>query len=252
MLPVRGAVQPWACQEAGQDSAPRCPTARHTHGHASPSLAMAEIEEADNDDWATTTVPDSHLYATSLSPPLFQRSASSDKMVRNPCNSSTLTFTAARPSSMQSESGKGQSPGPARGPVLPKLDTNRQIRWSNSPASSLLTSPESPQLVEDMSPLPFMTPTTKTRLCRAMTERAFLTCRLCTCIPRRSRSRDTVYPGNMTRRRQWLTRARQKAAIMLHICWPGATLASVLAGPTYWTRRPSIPVWTILSPRWAG
>lgn len=67
-------------------------------------------------------------------------------------NTSSLTLTAARPSTKQQDLEKRQKSVFSRGATFPELETNCQIRWSISATSSILASPVSPQLVEDEPP----------------------------------------------------------------------------------------------------
>lgn len=120
----------------------------------SPVLSIPDdvVEEVDDDNFATSAAPENQLYATSLSPPPFQRSTSSGTMAQAVTNTSSLTLTAARPSTKQQDLEKRQKSVFSRGATFPELETNCQIRWSISATSSILASPVSPQLVEDEPP----------------------------------------------------------------------------------------------------
>ncbi|KAM4062207.1 hypothetical protein HRG_009055 [Hirsutella rhossiliensis] len=188
-LPVRDPTQSSACGQAAEHSVQFLPTADQTRyftphescgrmrdispeslrqflsedlsaqppsvaSQLSPDLSIPDdvAEEVDDDNFATSAASENQLYATSLSPPPFQRSTSSDTMAQTVTNSSSLTLIAPRPSTKQQETEKRQNSDSSHGPPLPKLETNRQIRWSISATSSMVTSPVSPQLVEDELP----------------------------------------------------------------------------------------------------
>lgn len=108
-------------------------------------------DEMDDDNFATSSAFENQPYTTSLSPPPFQRSTSSDTMAHMATNSSSRTLIAARPPIKHQSLEKEQTSDSPQGPTLAKLDTHRQIRWSISAPSSIVT-PVSPQLVEDELP----------------------------------------------------------------------------------------------------
>lgn len=114
-------------------------------------------EDVDDDDnFATSTISENQVYATSLSPPPFQRSASADTIPRAASNLSSITLTAGQPFDQklpddgQADGNQAEQPESQRS--LPKLETNAKPRWSISATSSLLATPISPQLVADDPP----------------------------------------------------------------------------------------------------
>ena len=122
-----------------------------------PTLAIPEniAEEVDDDDnFATSATSENQVYPTCLSPPPYQRCASSDTIPIIAASSSCVTIATPRPSSHQGlETRAAETIQPSAAlHVLPKLETNSQPRWSISATPNLLPTPVSPQLVDDESP----------------------------------------------------------------------------------------------------
>ncbi|CAM1510347.1 Fc.00g006820.m01.CDS01 [Cosmosporella sp. VM-42] len=113
-----------------------------------PSVVIPEdiVEENEDDDnFATSAVSENsehQHFTTSLSPPPFKRSASSDSMPLT--NSSSLTLMPARPSSQPVQEIQ-EAPASAVAPSLPKLETIVPPQAPFSPSSSTFASPIFPQ-----------------------------------------------------------------------------------------------------------
>ncbi|PNY30037.1 Uncharacterized protein TCAP_00053 [Tolypocladium capitatum] len=142
-------ISPESLRRFLSEDTPARPDSDSSHA---PALAIPEniAEEVDDDDnfasWATS---ENQVYGTSLSPPPFQRPASSDTIPITAANSSSLTLTTQRPSSRrESVTMAKQTPEPSASQALPKLKTNSQPRWSSSATCSLPTTPVSPQPME--------------------------------------------------------------------------------------------------------
>ncbi|ODA82681.1 hypothetical protein RJ55_01189 [Drechmeria coniospora] len=116
------------------------------------------VEEADDDDnFATSATSDHQFYATSLSPPPFQRSASSIALSLSGTDAKKCFVPVkTHPSNQHGLGADTAVPAPpSGGPALPSLDTDFRPRWSISAPSTALTTPVSPALVDEECPPPF-------------------------------------------------------------------------------------------------
>ncbi|OAQ62312.1 hypothetical protein VFPPC_07053 [Pochonia chlamydosporia 170] len=112
-------------------------------------------EEVDDDDenFATSAISETQVFATRLSPPPFQRSVSADTLPQTVANSSSLTLTI-RPTSKK-QSPTFQEPSDlADISQLPKLDTSEPNHCDSSPSisSSTFATPMSPQSLAEELP----------------------------------------------------------------------------------------------------
>lgn len=114
-----------------------------------PALVIPEDileENEDDDNFATSAVSESQPYLTSLSPPPFQRSTSSETAPLTIKNLSSLTLSTERPSSKpRPASGKSQQNEAA----IPELASHAQSSNLTSAASSAIASPVTACTPED-------------------------------------------------------------------------------------------------------
>ncbi|KAJ4260689.1 hypothetical protein NW762_007433 [Fusarium torreyae] len=118
-----------------------------------PSLIIPEdiVEDNDNEDddnFATSAASDGQAYVTRLSPPPFKRSVSSESIVTDAINSSSLPPISTKPSK-QNVLKTDEVPASAVLPSRPKLDTLRVPRAPINPATSFFLSPATPNFPED-------------------------------------------------------------------------------------------------------
>ncbi|UNI16302.1 hypothetical protein JDV02_002745 [Purpureocillium takamizusanense] len=128
-----------------------------THQPSTLSIPDEIAEDVDDDDnFATSAISENQVYATSLSPPPFQRTASADTIPRAAINLSSTTLSARQPSDQkmpedcQADDYQAEQPVPEKS--IPKVETHAKPRWSISATSSALATPISPQLVADDPP----------------------------------------------------------------------------------------------------
>jgi hypothetical protein len=120
-----------------------------------PSEVAEEVDDDDDENFATSATSETQVFGTRLSPPPFQRSASSDTVPqrRTISNSSTPTIQSTTNQQIAALSAARE---PAEMSQNLKLDTttNNQIDQSPSVSSSTFATPISPQSLAE-EPLSF-------------------------------------------------------------------------------------------------
>ncbi|KAF4984558.1 hypothetical protein FZEAL_292 [Fusarium zealandicum] len=116
-----------------------------------PSLVIPEdiVEDNDDDDnFATSAASDNQVFVTGLSPPPFRRTASSESVIADATNSSSLTLIPTKPSN-QNVRETQEVPASAVVPSRPRLETLSIPGPPFNPATSFFLSPVSPSFPED-------------------------------------------------------------------------------------------------------
>ncbi|KAJ3511360.1 hypothetical protein NM208_g15439 [Fusarium decemcellulare] len=116
-----------------------------------PALIIPEdvVEDIDDDDnFATSAASDNQAFATSLSPPPFKRSASSESVNVETVNPSALTLVSTKPSTHDVRETE-EVPASAVVPSRPRLEALAVPRAPFNPATSFFLSPVSPNFPED-------------------------------------------------------------------------------------------------------
>ncbi|EXU97270.1 hypothetical protein X797_009547 [Metarhizium robertsii] len=119
-----------------------------------PSEVAEDIDD-DDDNFATSAMPETPVFATRLSPPPFQRCVSSDSKPQTITSSSSPTLAIRPSSSQQGKESKKSGVVEEGSPQLPKLDTTEAGQCGRSPSvsSTAFDTPMSPQsLAEELPP----------------------------------------------------------------------------------------------------
>ncbi|KJK79483.1 hypothetical protein H634G_05074 [Metarhizium anisopliae BRIP 53293] len=119
-----------------------------------PSEVAEDIDD-DDDNFATSAIPETPVFATRLSPPPFQRCVSSDSKPQTITSSSSPTLAIRPASSQQGKESKKSGVVEEGSPQLPKLDTTEAGQCGRSPSvsSTAFDTPMSPQsLAEELPP----------------------------------------------------------------------------------------------------
>lgn len=126
------------------------PTRPDSNMSERPALVIPEEiaeENEDDDNFATSAVSESQAFPTSLSPPPFQRTASSDTIASSLANSSCHTIVPIK-MPVQPDQPQTQTQEAAHPSDLPRLETDAEPACFYSASSSAVTSPVSPHSAE--------------------------------------------------------------------------------------------------------